>query len=94
MQDILIKFSFYLDIRMVRFPAKDGKVCGNQSNRVFKLWTTDATEDKCKQECIKNWDCVAFTLKYDFWCIGCKVPQDRNEEWPEDAPAFRKEIGI
>ena len=40
--------------------------------RVFDLRGASATESKCKEECMNNILCVAFSGEWTEWCIGCK----------------------
>ena len=40
--------------------------------RVFDLRGESATESKCKEECMNNNLCVAFSGEWNEWCIGCK----------------------
>ena len=32
----------------------------------------EAKLEMCKGLCLRNKDCVAFSIKADDWCIGCK----------------------
>merc|ERR1719210_2279974 len=59
-------------------PAKDGKKCGHPGsmNRVFDLRNSAATQEACKQECVADNTCVAFSGIWQEWCIGCKTPLD------------------
>ena len=60
--------------------------------RVFDLRDELATEAKCKEACMKNDLCVAFSARWNEWCIGCKVKLGEQTTDPGDqgAIAFKK----
>ena len=62
------------------------------SLRVFDLRSNLATEAKCKEACMKNDLCVAFSAIWNNWCIGCKVKLDEQITDPahQGAIAFKK----
>ena len=63
--------------------------------RVFDLRGKAATEAKCKEACLTNGLCVAFSGKWGKWCVGCKVELAKQTVDPGDqgAIAFKK-LGI
>ena len=60
---------------MIADPQNNNKICGaaGSSMRVFDLRGESATESKCKEECMNNYLCVAFSGEWTKWCIGCKL---------------------
>ena len=81
--------------KVITDPQNNNKKCGpdGSSQRVFNLRGVKATEARCKQECMKNDQCVAFSAKWNEWCIGCKVELDEPTVNSEDknAIAFKKQ---
>ena len=83
-----------MSAEIIADPQNNNKKCGPQGSplRVFDLRGSSATEAKCKEECMKNDLCVAFSAKWSKWCIGCKVELSQQTVSPGDqgAIAFKK----
>ena len=81
-------------VEIIADPKNNNKKCGPQGSplRVFDLRDKSATEAKCKEECMKNDLCVAFSAKWGKWCIGCKVELSQQTVSPYDqgAIAYKK----
>ena len=82
---------------MVRDSEKDGKICAypGHQDRVFKIYSKSEVKkenqlETCKEKCLNTKDCVAFSIRYDTWCIGCKAPLAKEKG---DTLAFKKKIG-
>ena len=58
-------------------PQNNNKKCDDiwkdSPNRVFEIRGNDAQEEKCKQECQKDKDCLTFSGIWNQFCIGCKI---------------------
>ena len=71
--------------------------CGpdGSSLRVFDLRNSKATENECRNKCMGNDQCVAYSARWNEWCIGCKVELDEPtmNSQDENAIAYKK-IGI
>ena len=83
-----------MSVEIIADPKNNNKKCGPQGSplRVFDLRGKSATEAKCKEECMKNDLCVAFSAKWSKWCIGCKVELSQQTVSPGDqgAIAYKK----
>ena len=75
----------------------DNKKCGPEgsSKRVFDLRGRRATKARFKKECMKKSQCVAFSGRWNDWCVGCPAELDEPTVHPGDrnAIAFKK-IGM
>ena len=88
---------FFHFSEIVPEPSKNNMKCGpdGSSLRVFDLRNSKATENECRKKCMDNDQCVAYSARWNEWCIGCKVELDEptiNSE-DENAIAYKK-IGI
>ena len=83
-----------MSVEIIADPQNNNKKCGPQGSplRVFDLRGKLATEAKCKEECMKDDLCVAFSAKWSKWCIGCKVELSQQTVSPGDqgAIAYKK----
>ena len=81
-------------VEIVADPQNNNMKCGAEESalRVFDLRGQLATEAKCKEECMKNDLCVAFSAKWNKWCIGCKAQLVQQIISPSDqgAIAYKK----
>ena len=75
---------------MVPDTPNDNKKCGlpGSANRVFYFRGSNAQEQKCRDECTRRKNCVAFSGIWNSFCIGCSVALDATHS---GAKAFRKE---
>ena len=58
-------------------PDNDNKKCGS-SDRVFDLRGDKANHFNCEKTCFENEDCVAYSVLFDNWCIGCRTDLTDN----------------
>ena len=78
---------------MVRDYQNDNKKCGDpwSSNRLFDLENEHATEEKCKEKCANDPNCVAVSGRMNSWCTGCKVGLTKSHP---DLISFKKQTGM
>ena len=79
---------------MISDPERYNKKCSSQGHRIFDFRGENATEYQCKEECMKNDECIAFSALWNKWCIGCRVELEEQVQPNDDGAIAFKKKGI